>query len=145
VGVQGPSEREGRIEVENPGIARISGAILNALFFDTLAIDLERINHMNEIIAAQQSDIKTTRSEYTPLNLKVIQPSRDLSHIAYEKIEALPKAVKYLLSGLGTPSDSATLASYILFDSSFTRELVDLGYQDVIKQKGDLVSWLTTM
>lgn len=144
VGVQGPSERLGKIETGDPGVARIAGTILNALFFDTLAIDLERMNHMNEIVRALKKDIHTERSEYTAIDFKVIQPSRDISAIAYEKIRGLPRTVDYLLAGLGTRSETATLASYILFDSSFTSELIELGYADIKAQRQSLIDWLTT-
>lgn len=142
VGVQGPNEREARIQDENPGIARIAGTILNALFFDTLAIDIERIQHLNEIISANQSDIKTTRSEYAPLDIKVIQPSYDISVIAEQKVKYLPPAIKYLLAGIGNASESATLSSYILFANEFTRDLIALGRQDLLRQKEEIVHWL---
>lgn len=143
VGVQGPNERLARIEAKDPGVARIAGAILNALFFDTLEIDLERIHHLNEILRALKKDVKTERSEYTELDLHIIQPSRDLSMLAYEKIRALPRPIEYLLAGLGTREETATLASYILFDSSFTNELIELGYNDVRAQRDALIEWLT--
>jgi NTE family protein len=143
VGVQGPNEQSGRIDIGDPGVARLAGTILNALFFDTLAIDLERINHMNEIVRALKKDVKTERSDYSSIDLKVIQPSRDIALLALDKIRALPKTVEYLLGGLGDRSETATLASYLLFDKSFTNQLIDLGYNDVKKQRSDITQWLT--
>jgi NTE family protein len=143
VGVQGPNELLGRIDIGDPGVARIAGTILNALFFDTLAIDLERMNHMNEIVRALKKDVTTERSDYSLIDLKIIQPSRDISAIAYEKIRALPKTVEYLMAGLGSREDTATLASYILFDSSFTNQLIELGYKDLKAQRQSIVDWIT--
>lgn len=144
IGVQGPNERMGRIDIGDPGVARIAGTILNALFFDTLGIDLERMNHMNEIIRALKKGVKTERSDYTVIDLKVIQPSRDLSQIALENIAALPKTVEYLLGGLGSHEEIATLASYLLFDSRFTQELIELGYNDIKNHRSELERWLTS-
>jgi NTE family protein len=43
----------------------------------------------------------------------------------------MPRLVRYLLEGLGTPdAQSADLMSYLLFDAAYTRALVDIGYRD---------------
>jgi NTE family protein len=52
--------------------------------------------------------------------------------------------VQYLIDGLGTRQDTADLSSYLLFHSSFTKQLVDLGYADTIQRKDEIEEWIFT-
>ncbi len=143
VGVRGPTERQAHGDVEAPGIAKLAGSILNALFFDTFDIDLERVRHINEIIDALKKDVTTDRSDYTRIDTHVIQPSRDISAIAEAKAkDGLPRTVDYMLNGLGSRHETAELASYILFEPNFTRSLIELGYQDVKVNRARLEAWI---
>jgi NTE family protein len=144
VGVRGPTESEGREPTPKPGVAKVAGAILNALFFDTFDIDLERVNHLNEIVTALNRDVATSRSDYTKLDVMVLKPSRDVSAIATKFEDGLPLTVSYMLSGLGSGTETAELASYILFEPRFCQALIDLGYQDVKEQKAEIKAWLNS-
>jgi NTE family protein len=142
VGVRGKDEIAEKQYKAEPGLARISGLILNALFFDTIEIDLERVRHINEMVTAFSGDIETKRSDYTRIEYHVIRPSKDIALLAMQKIKKFPKMINYLLGSLGPLNESSELASYILFDSSFTKEMVELGYSDVRAQKDELMAWL---
>ena len=64
----------------------------------------------------------------TPL---VVSPSEDLALVAQRFAHRMPRVVRYLLEGLGTPdAQSADLMSYLLFDGAYTRALVEIGYRD---------------
>ena len=55
----------------------------------------------------------------------------------------MPRAVRYLMDGLGTPdAQSADLTSFLLFDSVFTRELVQLGYRDAAQRIDEIEAFL---
>jgi NTE family protein len=61
----------------------------------------------------------------------VVNPSEDLAIVARHLSHRMPRLVRYLLEGLGTPdAQSADLMSYLLFDSRYTSALVDIGYRD---------------
>ncbi|PIU01016.1 MAG: patatin family protein [Bdellovibrionales bacterium CG10_big_fil_rev_8_21_14_0_10_45_34] len=144
IGVRGPHELSGIGLDQPPGIARISGQILNALFFDTLDVDIERIHHINEMLSAIKSDLVTDRSDYTLVDFQVIRPSHDIAKLVVERnLSHFPTTVEFLLAGLGSKEETSELASYILFEKTFTRELLDLGYNDVRKDKAAIQHWLT--
>ncbi|MEK6554024.1 MAG: hypothetical protein AABZ31_02190, partial [Bdellovibrionota bacterium] len=87
-------------------------------------------------------DIVTKRSDYSAIHFHVIRPSRDVSKIAEEKFQYFPKMLKFMIGGLGPRTESAELASYILFVTEFTKEMVNLGYDDVIRSKAEIIKWL---
>ena len=45
---------------------------------------------------------------------------------------SLPVLLRYLLNILGAKNKSGDLVSFLLFEKEFTRELLELGYQDTI-------------
>ena len=61
----------------------------------------------------------------------VVSPSEDLALIAERFAYRMPRLVRYMMEGLGTPdAQSADMMSYLLFDSAFTKSLVQIGYRD---------------
>jgi NTE family protein len=47
------------------------------------------------------------------------------------------------MEGLGTPdAQSADLMSYLLFDSAYTRALIDIGYQDAAARIDEIEQFL---
>jgi NTE family protein len=147
LGVRGPSEITGTAATGEPGVALLSGMILNALFFDSLIMDIERLRRINDIVktVTNAKDIVTDKSNYTVVDFKILHPSLDLSSIAASKsVEGFPKTIEFLLAGLGSRKETAELASYILFDTVFTRDLIDLGYKDTIAQKNDILAFIVS-
>ncbi len=126
------SPGEGPPQLACPPLAQITGVFLNAIFLDHLDADLDHLTRMNEIVASGQRESSARASEpirsVTPLS---ISPSEDLALVAQRFVHRMPRLLRFLLDGLGTPdAQSADLMSYLLFDAAYTRTLVELGRRD---------------
>lgn len=128
-----------------PSLAQIAGHALTSIFLDTLATDIERLTRINqtlELLDAQQR----ASSGLRPIELLAITPSENIDHIAAEHIGHLPTSIHSLLSALGTTSDArelghSALASYLLFEAPFTRELIALGERDTLAKADEVRSF----
>ena len=73
----------------------------------------------------------------------VISPSADIAVIAKTLEHRMPRSIRYVMDGLGQPDEkSADLISFLLFDSAFTRELIDLGYHDASQRIDEIERFL---
>ncbi len=120
-----------------PPLAQVTGVFLNAIFLDHLDADLDHLARMNEIAAGARGagasePIRSVKS-------LAISPSEDLALVAQRFAHRMPRVVRYLLEGLGTPdAQSADLMSYLLFDAAYTRTLVEIGYADAEQRSAEI-------
>ena len=57
----------------------------------------------------------------------------------------MPLSIRLLLQGLGLLKDSKSeLLSFLLFEAAYTTELIDLGYQDGIKKREEIIDFMNT-
>ena len=117
--------------VVEPTFSQMFGFMLDSLFMDTLNANLERINRYNESAGMQ------------PIDTLVITPSRDVNEVARRHVDELPRTLRTLLRALGAHNaPNSLLLSYLLFERGFTREMIEMGYEDARTRAGEIRDFL---
>lgn len=134
--------------MQRPPLSQILGVFMNAIFLDHLDADLDHLKRMNDLISAYPPRTlgKPTHAIQEPMRIVEplsIAPSEDIAVLAKTLAHRMPRAIRYVMDGLGTPdAKSADLTSFLLFDSAFTRELIQLGYRDASQRADEIEAFL---
>ena len=138
--VIGSKHVSSQIQPQFPSLARQAGLVLNSVLIDAIDLDYERLLRINETVRVLEKE--KLESSLKPIDVLLVRPSQDIGHIAAEEMSKMPLILRHLIKGLGSEKQASDLISYLLFESSFTIRLIDLGYEDVLAQESELQNFL---
>ena len=128
-----------------PSLAQVAGHALSGIFLDALLVDVERMERINRTVdlLPEQARLATPLRRVQAL---VIAPSQRLDDIAARHQAQLPTPVRALLRGVGVTGSGddargAALASYLLFEPGYTRELMALGEADTLARRDEVLAF----
>ena len=138
-----PEPQEGT-PAKMPSFALLAGYMLDTLFMDGLYADLEQSTRINVIMEQLQGKfLEGPVADLRPISTLIIVPKEDIREVAERHVDELPRAVRLLLGGLGAlDKGGLQLVSYLLFESGFTRELIEMGFRDALDMEEDLRAFL---
>ena len=127
-----------------PSLAHLAGYMLDSLFMDGVCGDLERATRINVLLEQLGAEgLEEPIANLRHIDSMVVLPSQDIRQVATKHARELPLSLRLLLKGLGTTNrDGRQLVSYLLFESGFTRELIDMGYRDGFERRDELKAFL---
>ena len=139
-----PENPETNEEPSYPSLAEIGGHILNSIFIDSLEADLERLRRINKTIGKISSENPDEQdTALRNVDVMVISPSEDLQEISYRYVKELPLIVRFFLRGIGAlRNQKSSVLSYLLFEKGYCRALINLGYNDAMKRKDELLAFM---
>ena len=124
-----------------PSAGEIGGYLMDTIFMDTLNADLARMKRINRTLGLVPED---RRPQTGLINIEslVIKPSKDLRYVTRDHVGEIPASVQVLLRTLGGWGRDWRMASYLLFESSYCGELIDLGYADGMDMRDEIIRFL---
>ncbi|MCK6549639.1 patatin-like phospholipase family protein [Myxococcota bacterium] len=132
---------------EFPGLGQMVGKLLDSVFLDRVAFDLDRLTRINDFVTALEGAgpgvlehvradlIRRGRRPYRKVPVAAVRPEKDLGALAAEylaKTKTPPFSFGRVLRALfeDDTQTSGDAASFLLFDGGFASLLIDAGRRD---------------
>ena len=134
-------ERRALTEPTAPSVARVMNTLLNGALLDAIELDVEKLHRLNEFYNSLAAG-NPLNTNLKFLDYIFISPSADIGELAIQLSHNLPRVVRFLLKGLGSIEDASEITSYLLFSPEFCSRLVDIGIQDTLARRSEIIQFL---
>jgi len=125
-----------------PSLAKIAGHALDSIFLDSLEVDIERLYRINKTISLVDEKVRQHMNLHH-IDVLHISPSQSIEGFAGRYAKKLPLPIRILLCAVGAMRrNGSNLVSYLLFEKEFCAALIELGYQDAMNRKEELLAFL---
>jgi NTE family protein len=127
-----------------PTLAQIGGHVMGSIFLDSLDVDLERLQRINNtLLMIPDETLKNNHVKLRRIESMVISPSVEINKIAAQYAHTLPRTLRLFYRAIGAMRrDGSALLSYVLFEEPFCRALIELGYQDAMPRRSQILQFL---
>ncbi|MGZ3808345.1 MAG: patatin-like phospholipase family protein, partial [Bacteriovorax sp.] len=123
---------------KSPQISQVAGIMMDAIFLDSLESDVERLKKVNTI-----TEMMGNKSPWRNIPILSLSPSRDLGLMTEKLSSEMPLMLRYFLRSIGVTGQSGLdLLSYLAFDSSYTTRVTELGYEDTMAKKKEILNFI---
>jgi NTE family protein len=111
-----------------PPPATVLSVLLESVFLDMLDTDATELRRMNQLIAEHP---KSKELGLRRVDAIVIRPSQDLSVIASEFENELPRTLRHIIRGLGSrETNRSDMIATLLFQPMFIGKMLEIGERD---------------
>lgn len=145
IGAAHPSDENDRpVGGEYPSLAQIAGHTLSSIFLDSMSVDMERMTRINRTVALIPEEARNSHGmNLRAIDVMIIEPSQRLDSLAAKHAKSLPISIRTMLRGIGAMNSSGgALTSYLLFERSYTQALIQMGYNDTMPRREELLKFL---
>lgn len=127
----------------SPSVAQIVSHLFNRSFLDTLEEDVERLERLNEVVD-RLSESDREELGIKPVEVMCVIPGMRVDELAARHLSAMPASLRTFFRTLGANDQSGggSVASYLLFETPFLKELMECGYRDGLDQRDEIARFL---
>ncbi len=128
-----------------PSLGKIGAYLFESLFLEQLDADVARLEHYNALLDQFPGHTLETHDRVLqPMQCLVISPSEDVREIVGRHMRSFPKSMNVVLRVLGAhKAEGRQISSYLLFETPFCRELIELGYRDALEKRDAICNLLS--
>lgn len=128
-------------DVQYPTLGAISGSMLDIIFMDNVDADIERAQRIDHTLSLV-SEPRLGETSLRDIDVIALDPSEDIRDIARRHAADMPWTIRMLLRRLGMWGQDWRLPSYLMFEPSYCRALIELGYRDTLARSEELIAFM---